>query len=156
MANPEMPFDFAKIMGELEPKKMMDQFTKALNAYQLPGVDAQSLLESSRKNVEALAAANKQAVEGYQAVMTRQGEILRDTVEEATANLKKLATGGNPAEAASKQAELLREAVERALANMRELAELVQKSNTEAFEIVKKRVEESLSEIKGLTQKLKK
>ncbi len=50
----------------------------------------------------------------------------------------------------TKQAELVRKAFEQALANMRELAEMVSKSNTDAFAIINKRVTESLQELKGL------
>jgi hypothetical protein len=49
----------------------------------------------------------------------------------------------------AKQAELARKAFEQALANARELAEMVSKSNTEAFAIINKRVTESLQELKS-------
>ena len=53
----------------------------------------------------------------------------------------------------AKQTELARKAFEQALANMRELAEMVSKSNTEAFAIINKRVTESLQELKSLVAK---
>lgn len=147
-------FDISKLMGELDPQKMMEQFTKILQDYQVPGVDTSAIVESSRKNVEALVAANRQAVEGLQAVVSRQGEILRETANETAAAIKQLSSGGNPTETISKQLELLKPAIERVLVNTRELAEMVQKSNTDAFEIVKKRFEENLSDIKAVTQKI--
>jgi phasin family protein len=146
------PFDFAKIMADLEPNKMVEQFTKILQDYKVPGVDTTAILESSRKNIEALVAANRQAVEGLQAVVSRQGEILRETANETASALKQLSSGGNPADVVSKQMELLNPALERVLANARELAEMVQKSNTDAFEIIKKRFEESLSEFKSIAK----
>nr|VFJ57245.1 MAG: phasin family protein [Candidatus Kentron sp. FW]VFJ60479.1 MAG: phasin family protein [Candidatus Kentron sp. FW] len=146
------PFDFAKIMADLDPNKMMEQFTKVLQDYKVPGVDTTAIMESSRKNIEALVAANRQAVEGLQSVVSRQGEILRETANETASTLKQLSSGGNPAEVVSKQMELLNPAMERALANARELAEMVQKSNTDAFDIIKKRFEESLSELKAIAK----
>ena len=53
-------------------KRMSVPITKAMNQYQLPGVDTGMLLESQRKNVEALTTANKQALEGIQAVSVWQ------------------------------------------------------------------------------------
>nr|VFK10257.1 MAG: phasin family protein [Candidatus Kentron sp. LPFa]VFK18007.1 MAG: phasin family protein [Candidatus Kentron sp. LPFa]VFK33951.1 MAG: phasin family protein [Candidatus Kentron sp. LPFa]VFK67934.1 MAG: phasin family protein [Candidatus Kentron sp. UNK]VFK73234.1 MAG: phasin family protein [Candidatus Kentron sp. UNK] len=145
-------FDFAKIMADLEPNKMMEQFSKILQDYKVPGVDTTAILESSRKNIEALVAANRQAAEGLQAVVSRQGEILRETANETASVLKQLSSGENPKDVVSKQMELLNPALERVLSNARELAEMVQKSNTDAFDIIKKRFEESLSEFKSIAK----
>lgn len=145
-------FDFTKMMSELDPNKMMEQFSKIIQEYKIPGVDGTAILDSSRKNVEALVAANRQAVEGLQAVVNRQGEMLRETANEAASALKQYSSGDNPTEVMSKQMELLKPALERVLANARELAEMIQQSNTDTFEIVKKRFEESLSEFKSVVQ----
>lgn len=145
-------FDFAKVMSELEPNKMVEQFSKILQDYKVPGVDTTAIMESSRKNIEALVTANRQAVEGLQSVMTRQGEILRETANETASALKQLSSGGNPADVVSKQMELINPALEKVLSNTRELAEMVQKSNTDAFDTIKKRFEENLSELKSITK----
>nr|VFK00958.1 MAG: phasin family protein [Candidatus Kentron sp. H]VFK01008.1 MAG: phasin family protein [Candidatus Kentron sp. H]VFK04810.1 MAG: phasin family protein [Candidatus Kentron sp. H] len=144
--------DFTKIVSELDPNKMMEQFAKIIQEYRIPGVDSTAILESSRKNVEALIAANRQVVEGLQAVVSRQGEMLRETANEAASALKQYSSGDNPTEIMSKQMELIKPALERVLTNARELAEMIQQSNTETFEIVKKRFEESLSEFRSVVQ----
>jgi phasin family protein len=148
-------FDFTKMMSEFEPNKMMEQFAKIMQEYKIPGVESTAILESSRKNVEALVAANRQAVEGLQAVVNRQGEMLRETANEAASALKQFSSGENPTEVMSKQMELVKPALEQVLSNARELAEMIQKSNTETFEIVKKRFEENLSEFKSVVQQKK-
>ena len=51
--------------------------------------------------------ANKQAFEGMQTVLTRQGEILRQTMDDATAAIKELSAAGSAPDVAAKQAELL-------------------------------------------------
>jgi phasin family protein len=150
------PFDFTRLAGGFDPAKIMDNFTKFLGTYKVPGVDVQAALESSRKNVEALANANKQALEGCQEVLTRQGEILRETMDEVSTALKELSSAKSPPDAAAKQGELVRRALEKVLTNMREMTEMVLKSNTEAFDIIKTRVSESVGEIKQMTAKLKK
>lgn len=148
-------FDFSKVISEIDPNKMMEQLANIMQEYKIPGLDSSAILESSRKNVEAVIAANRQAVEGLQAVVNRQGEMLRETANEAASALKQLSSGDNPSEVVSKQMELVKPALERVLANARELAEMVQQSNTETFDIVKKRFEESLSEFKSAVQNQK-
>lgn len=149
-------FDFGKVMADFDPNKMMEQFTKIMQDYkipEIPGVDTTAIMESNRKNVEALVSANRQAVEGLQAVVNRQGEMLRETANEVASTLRQLSSGENPTEVVSKQMELIKPALEKVLENARELSEMIQKSNTDTFEIVKKRFEESFSEFKAVIQK---
>jgi len=148
------PFDMSKVLSEFDPSKMMSQVTKAFSDYQIPGLDMSAIIEHQRKNIEALTTANRQALEGLQAVAMRQSEILRETMDEAVAALKELSSAGGPTEAASKQAQLLGNALEKALTNMRQLAEMAAKSNTEAFEVVKTRMTDSVEEIKQLAKKM--
>ncbi|MFZ0255712.1 MAG: phasin family protein [Gammaproteobacteria bacterium] len=148
------PFDMSKVLSEFDPSKMMNQVTKAFSDYKVPGLDMSAVIEHQRKNIEALTTANRQALEGLQAIAMRQSEILRQTMDEAVAALKDLSSSEGPTEAASKQAQLLGKALEKALTNMRELAEMATKSNTEAFEVVKTRMTESVEEIKQLARKM--
>lgn len=125
--------------------------TKLFNDVKIPGFDMKAAMDAQRKNIEALNAANQAAVQGMQAVAQRQAEILSQAVSEISAVAQQLASAGsNPQEMTSKQAEVARKAFEQALANARELAEIVSKSNTEAFAIINKRVSESLQELKAL------
>lgn len=130
--------------------------TKFLGDYKVPGVDMDSLLASQRKNIEAITAANQLAVEGLQAVIRRQAEILRQSLEESSALMSDLMAAGSPEDKAAKQTDLVKAAFEKALANSRELAELVAKSNTEAAEILSRRFSESLDELKLAIAKAKK
>jgi len=148
-------FDATKIMGDFDPSKMMNEFNKAVTDMKVPAVDAAPLMEAQRKNMEALADANKLALEGVQAVFKRQAEILQKTIDEVQGNLKDVSGSGTPQDAVAKQADLVKGAFENALGNMRELAEMVSKSNTEAFETVNKRFGESLEELKDQVLKLK-
>ncbi|MFZ1325352.1 MAG: phasin family protein [Candidatus Contendobacter sp.] len=149
--NPFNPFanmDFSKFdLGKFD-------MTKMLGDVKIPGFDMQAVMDAQRKNIEALTAANQAAVQGVQAVAQRQAEILSQSLSEVSAVAQQLASAGsNPQELTTKQAELVRKAFEQALANARELAEMVSKSNTEAFAIINKRVTESLQELKALVAK---
>ncbi len=131
---------------EMDVSKMMSEF-------KLPGVDVDAIMASQRKNIEAVTAANQLAIEGMQAVVRRQAEILRQTMEEAGSMMTEMMTAGTPEDKVARQAELVKTAFEKALANMRELAEMVAKSNTEAANVISKRVSESLEELKSTMAK---
>jgi phasin family protein len=128
-------------------------FTKWLGELKLPGVDVQTLMENQRKNIEAVAEANKLAVESMKAVAKRQVEMLTESMNAvASASQQIAAKASNPQEMTSKQAELATGAFEKVLANMRELAEMVGKSNSETFELMNNRFNESLKELSSLME----
>jgi phasin family protein len=105
-------------------------------------VDFSSIVDRERKNIEALAEANRIAFEGWQNLARRQSEILQDSMKRAVDDAKSQT-------ALQKGAELARSAFETALANMRELAEMATKSQKDAFEVIRKRVEENMNELRG-------
>lgn len=146
--NPFANFDF----GKFDLAKF--DMTKMLGDVKIPGFDMEAIMTAQRKNIEALTAANQAAVQGMQAVAQRQAEILSQAMTEVSSVAQQLSSAAsNPKDMTAKQAELVRKAFEQALANMRELAEMVSKSNTEAFAIINKRVTESLQELKSLVAK---
>jgi len=132
-----------------------NDFTKAFADFKIPGFDIEGLLATQRRNMEAVSAANQLAVEGVQAVIRRQTEILRQTVEESSAALKDVLAVGAPDEKIAQQADLVKAAFEKALGNLRELTEMVAKSNTEAADVLTKRIGESLTELKTSLQRTK-
>ena len=154
-SNPFMNFDVTKVMADFNPSKLAEEFSKAAGQYKLPGIDMEALVDSQKRNIEALAAANKTAVEGMQTIYRRQAEIMRQMMEEATTAVEQLGKSGTPQEVAARQADLVKDAYGRAFANMRELAELAAKSSNEACETINTRIAESLDEIKSLALKSK-
>jgi phasin family protein len=129
--------------------------SKLISDFKVPGVDVESVLASQQKNIQALTAANQLAFEGFQAVARRQSEIVRQTIEQTTAIVSELMAAGSPEDKVAKQADLVKLAFEKALANARELAELVAKSNSEAADVINKRVSESLDELKASVAQIK-
>lgn len=138
--------------GDFDFSKMMDA-SKLMKDFKLPGVDVEAVVSSQRRNLEALTAANQLAIEGMQAVAKRQTEILRQMMEEASQAVRDVMAAGSPEDKAARQTELVKDAFKRAIGNMRELAEMVSKSQGEAFEVINKRVTDSLDEIKGAVAK---
>ncbi len=119
-----------------------------LKQIQIPGVDLGKWAESQRDNIKALQQANQTAMQGWQSVMTRQAELLRESLETWQTSTRE-STQGGPAEIAQKQLELGQKAFADALSNMRELAEIAIKSQTEAADIIRKRFEENLRDLQN-------
>jgi phasin family protein len=119
-----------------------------LKQIQIPGVDIGKWIDSQRDNIKALQEANQTAAQGLQSLMTRQAEILRESLE-AWQNAVSESTSTPPAEIAQKQIELGQKAFAKALANMRELAEIAIKSQSEAADVIRKRLEQNLRDLQN-------
>ena len=130
-------------------------FTKLFGEFRVPGFDVETILAAQRRNIEAVTAANQLVIEGIQALLKREAEILRQTIEESSIVLKGLMATGAPEEKLAQQADLLKTSFEKALANLRELAEMAAKSNTEAADVLTKRIGEGLTELKAAVKSAK-
>ena len=125
--------------------------TKILEQFKIPGVDLQAVLEARRKDVEALTQANQIAYDNMQALAKREAEILQQTMSEWQAAMAGMSRK-SPAEMAASGTELASQAFGRALANMRELAEMATKSQSQAYEVLNKRFQENLEEMRKMMQ----
>lgn len=137
--NPFLDGDFGAFMD----------FSKFAGQFQFPGIDSNVLMEAQKRNVEAVTAANRVALEGAQAVAQRQVEILRQAAEEATKVVSEMSKPGKIEDKWATQVALTKETYELAQANLRELTEIGVKSNGEAAELLNHRLTDALDEIKG-------
>jgi phasin family protein len=139
-----------------DPNAMSEMFkapdmTKMFEGANIPGFDPQLMVESQRKNVEALMAANHAAMAGYQDLYKKQVAIFEETMREAQSVMGNM--GDLSSDGPQKQGELYKAAFEKALRNMTELAEAAKKANEEAFAIVSARAKESLGELQTLSRR---
>ena len=111
--------------------------------------DFGNVLETMRKNMQAMTEAQQIAIENIQAIAQRQAEIMTQMVEDNTSLAQQIMTEGTPEEKISRQADLARKSYERSMSNLTELSDMVVKSNREAGEIISKRVTASLTEFKS-------
>jgi phasin family protein len=133
-----------------------EEFKKLLDGLKMPHApDADALMRAYQRNIEALSAANRIALEGAQAVAKRHMEIMQQTMAELTETMKALAGNEGPQEKAAKQAELLKAAYEKAVTNTRELGDLIQRANGEALGALNQRVSEAIDEMKALIKPTK-
>lgn len=148
---------FEKSMFPWDAEKISEMFkvpdmTKMLETMKMPGFDAGALMETQKRNVEALIAANQAAAAGYQDFFKKQMAIFEETMHTAQQQFASLGEGMS-ADGAAKQADLYKTAFEKALAHMTELAEAAKKANEEAFAIVSARVKESIAELQAMAPK---
>jgi phasin family protein len=120
---------------------------KLFESMKVPGVDWQGVMESQSKNIAALVEANRRAVQGVEAITRRQFELMQQAMADAVISAKQ-SVPADPREAVARQTEAAKMAFERAVTSMRELADMVQKSNREALDVVNQRISAGLTEIK--------
>jgi phasin family protein len=125
---------------------------KAFAGFTFPGFDVESLVSAQRKNLEALTQVNQLAVEGVQALARRQIELTQQAMDEASAAMRDWTQPVAPEEQVAKNVELAKHAFEKGVANARELTELATRANTEAFNVIQKRVTESFEEIRDYSK----
>ena len=129
-------------------------FGKSFAGFNSAGVDVEALVATQRKNIEALTQANQLAVESAQAVLRRQLEIGREAADEVASLMRDMTQlSASPEDRIAKQTALSKQAFEKGVANAREIASLVSKANAEAFDVISKRVTESLDEVRDFATK---
>jgi len=132
---------------QANPFKMFD-FQSMFNNAKIPGLDVEAIMAAQKKNVEAMIGANQIVAEGYQAVAMRQIELAQTTLQETQARVTDLMTDTSPEGRMAKQAEMVKTGIEQASQSMHEVSEVLRKSQTEAFALIKRRMDESVDEIK--------
>ncbi len=117
--------------------------------------DMEAFTNAARRNMEALTAANRIALEGAQAVARRHMEIMQQSMAEMSEAVRSMSGAEAPQAKAARQAELLKQGYERAVSNIKELSDLIQRSNQEALALLSHRFTEAMDEIKAIAQKAK-
>jgi phasin family protein len=126
----------------------MADLGKLVEKFKLPGIDVNAIVESQRKDMEALAEANRQAYEGIKALAQRRNEILQERWCSGRSAMKD-ATGKD---ALSKRAEMAKQGVQQAIANFRELAEMEAQSRSKAWKVLQDRFQENVANLQKLLQ----
>ena len=136
-----------------ESDSFLDMFSRFGRDLKVPNVEA--ILEHHRKNLEALEKSARAGAAGATSLLSRQREMLQDTLREVSDMAQNYKAPGNPQELMSKQAEFAKKSFEAALKNASEVAELVKKSGTESVEILRERIKEAMEEIRSGYEKRK-
>ena len=132
----------------VEQSNPFADLAKLIEHLKVPGIDLSAMVESGRKDMEALIEANKAAFQGVEALALKQKEMLTEAMQKIQEYAKH---AGAPAPSA-KQAETAREAYHKVLVDVRELADIVRKSQAQAMTQVTDRAIEHLRELKRMIQ----
>lgn len=132
-----------------ETDSFMDMFSRFGRDLKVPNVDVEAILSHHRKNLEALEKSAKAGAAGASSLLSRQREMLQDTLREITDMAQSYRAPGNPQEFMTNQAAFARKSFEVALKNASEVAELVKNSGTESVEILRNRIKEAMEEIRS-------
>jgi phasin family protein len=112
---------------------------------------AGAIVESGRKDLQALVKANEKSYQGLQAVVQRQTEMLKASIVEWQGAVKGMSPA-EPRENLAKLDAMGKAAFKQALDDIRELSELAAKSQAEAFDIVSERIRSNVDEVSKLLQ----
>jgi len=151
MANPTTPP--VNITTVANPTTPLVDITKMMEQFKLPGVDMSALIAARQKDIEALTQVNKIAYESLQAMAQKQVEILKTTMEELQSTAQKMAA--KPMESVTHEGQLVQQTLQKAFGYMHELAELTRKYQSEALDVINKRVQQNVEELKSLVQSRK-
>ena len=128
--------------------RVFDDLGKMVEKFKVPGIDMAAIVESQRKDMEALAEANRQAYEGIKALAQRRNEILKESLAEWQEAMQD--AGGK--DALAKGAAKAKKGVQQAIANFKELADMEAQARSKAWKVVQDRFQENLANLQKLLQ----
>ena len=131
---------------ETDPIK---DITKVMSHFKVPGVDLAPIIESRRKDIEALVASNKAAYDAMQALVRKQTDLMTQAMQTIQQSMQGVASGRTAIEPA-KQMKLVSDAYEKALSDLKDFAEIARKSQVDAMSGIARRAGESLKEMQEL------
>jgi len=138
-----------------ETTSYVDMLRKFGSDLGLPKVDVDKLIESHRKNIDALSQSATVAAQGAQSVAQKQREIFEAGLDEAT----KLARGYQPLgklqDNLALQTEFAKKVFEIAVKGAQESATAARQSTSEAVKIIQDRLKESFDEMRSSVNRTK-
>ncbi len=125
--------------------------TKMFGDFRFRPFDVEAVWAAQRRNIEALSQANQLAVDGVQALAKRQIELTREAFEGFSALVRDLTQPASTEDRIAKNTEYAKQMLEKGVSHGREIAALAAKTGTEAAEVLHKRANESLDEIRAFS-----
>lgn len=132
-----------------ESDSFMEMFGRFGRDLKVPNVDVEAILAHHRKNLEALEKSARAGAAGTSSLLSRQREMLQDTLREIADMAQSYRASGNPQELMARQTEFARKSFEAALKNAGEVAELARKSGAESIDILRARIKEAMEEVRA-------
>lgn len=118
----------------------------------LPKLNVDELLETQKKNIDALGPSAQVAAQGAQSLAQKQREVLEAGLREAVTLAREYKPLGKVQDNLALQAQFASKALEIAVRGARESASTAKESATEAAKIIQDRIKESFEEIRASTR----
>ncbi|HUA56834.1 MAG TPA: phasin family protein [Candidatus Sulfotelmatobacter sp.] len=119
----------------------------------MPGLNAEALAAAQKRNFDAMVQAGQVVATGAQQVVARQSAMLQTMVQEGVAAMQAAWGAKDPQVGLKNHFEYLTASHQKALALAAEIAEIAQKTGQEAFELLRKRAEETTAEVVAFQKK---
>lgn len=126
----------------------LGELGKLVEQFKIPGVDVSALVDWQRKDLEALAEAQREAYEGVKALFERRNEMLRETL----AQWQESAKDGAGKDFLSRQQDAVKQGIEQAIENFRELSAMEAETRGKAWKVVQDRLQENMASLQKLLQ----
>lgn len=136
-------------MESTQSNGLINETFSLLKLLRLPRVDASAMLESRRKDIEALVSVNTTALTGMQTLARKQLDIVNARCTRLQSLIARKTDASEPKQGAG---EAVQDAMRSSLSDMRELAETAYRVQADSFAVVSKRVAENVEEFKALLQ----
>ncbi|TCG08437.1 chemotaxis protein [Paraburkholderia steynii] len=141
-------------MESTSKNSIFTEYTKLFGQFKLPGIDISAMVESRRKDIEAIAEANTTALAGVQSLAQKQSEILRASLGEVQAFVARCTQPGGQSIAIA--GDTVKQTLHKALVDVQDLADTAYRAQSDSVAVVTKRVAERVEELKALLQPKKK
>ena len=123
------------------------------NPDSIPALDIKTLMETQRRNFQAMTQAGQMAMTGWQAMAQRQAEMISNMTQTNTDALQQIMKEGTPEEKIARQADVFKRAYEISVAQSREMTQMMTQTTREAAELIQKRVKGTVSEVSDAIKK---
>lgn len=127
----------------------LDMFRKFGGDLGLPKFDVEKLLETQRKNLDALGQSAQVAAQGAQSVAQMQRDVLEAGLREAASLAREYKPLGNVQENLALQTEFARKVFDIAVKGAQDSAATARQSTSEAVKIIQDRMKESFEEFRN-------
>ena len=111
--------------------------------------DVEPLMKAQQRNIETMVEANRIFVDTAQAIARCQSDMMKDCVEQMTRAFAELTGRGEPGAIASKEGAAVQALFEKTASHVRDIAELINKSNADAIQLVNGRMKSLIEESGG-------
>lgn len=117
-----------------------------------PMFDADRMIATQQRNLDALASASQIVVDGVKAIAQRQSEMMQFSVDQWVAAGQGVLNGKPTEFKPADQIAAAKSAYETAVNNTRELAEIAMKAQSEAIDVLTKCVMANIDDLKSLAK----